>query len=74
MKIQFTNSFHNKTATVSVKDCFAFDEQPERALSYEVYAKGFQETYAKNKLKEIKDKICGSNECKCSGFTTFKKL
>ena len=74
MKIQFSNLFHHKTATIEIKDYFAFDESPITALSFEVYTKGFQETYAKRKLKEIKDKLCGSNDCSCGGHTTFEKL
>jgi len=67
MRATTINKFHGTEAEISIKreysegfsDCLAM-------LDYEVYYHGRDAEYAKRKLKEIKNKLCGAADCKCT--------
>lgn len=70
MKVSLYNKFHNKEAVVSIKKSFCVKSEtkacdPLAMLDYEVYSNGNEKKYAIRKLKEIKDKLCGSDSCQC---------
>lgn len=66
IKVLFRSAFHDRTAFVSVKNVYAASPGGEviSDLSHDAYYLG--DRYAKRKLKEIKDKVCGSDECRCT--------
>lgn len=70
MKVALYNKFHNKFITVSIKDEYCKHSEfracdPLAMLEYEVYDDGSDKKYAQKKLREIKDKTCGSSDCHC---------
>ena len=66
MKITVESKFHNREATITVKDNYK-DKSIDvlGRLDYEVYNRGKDSLYASRKLAEIKRKVCGSKSCQC---------
>lgn len=69
MRYRIENGFHNSSIDVSVKNLYCREGESEvlAALEYAVYA-GEDAGYAKRKLREIKDGVCGSGDCTCGVF------
>jgi hypothetical protein len=67
-KISIFNSFHGTKKTFSIKQCY-LGKDPDfdalAALDYEIYSHGADISYAKRKLKEIKNALCGVTDCRC---------
>ena len=68
MKVQLKNKFHGTKAVVSIKDRYCGRDQVDAlaALDLEVYAAREDAVYARRKLKEIKAKLCGVTDCRCT--------
>jgi len=66
MKIMVDSKFHGREAVVTVKDIYKDESIGVLGrLDYEVYNEGDDAIYAKRKLAEIKQKVCGSKDCQC---------
>jgi len=69
MKIKIKNSFHNTEAMIAIKKRYRKPEWSIMAnLDLEIYCKGDDDPYAKRKLWEIKDELCGSSDCSCEAY------
>ncbi len=73
MKIEITNRFHGKKLIVSVKD-YVWNGKAETVLEMLEADAWYGNPYAKRKLREIKNKTCGSKSCSCGGFNDEKIL
>ena len=58
------SDFHNRSFTTNIKDSYKSTDVLIQ-LDYEIYNHGPDETYAQQKLKTIKHRLCGQPDCKC---------
>jgi hypothetical protein len=67
MKKEIFNRFHDVSAVISIKDIYfrSGNHDALAMLEYEKFSRGDDRIYAKRKLKEIKEKLCGASVCRC---------
>lgn len=72
MKLLFKNKFHKTEAYINIKEEYISGE-PDiiSGLEYANYSR--IDPYAKKKLKEIKNRLCGMTDCECGGWHTVGK-
>jgi len=69
MKIKFKNRFHNTEVTLAIKKRYLSTVWAiTTSLNYEVYCKGDDAPYAKRKMQEILDALCGGSDCSCEAY------
>ena len=78
MKYEVSNSFHDTEAIVSVKSEYCIDEggwhSPDIWMQFEIYNHGDDAAYCRRKLREVKNKLCGSDSCECGGAQKWTRI
>ena len=77
MKFLVYNSFHDREAIISVKAAYCTDDgehSPDTWMQFEIYNHGDDAAYCRRKLREVKNKLCGSDSCECGGAQKWTRI
>jgi len=75
MRYIVTNGFHATEVEIMIRDGEKYEAIGDRDVMIGLESSAFSDcdAYAIRKLREIKDKVCGSRECKCGGATVASR-
>lgn len=75
MKVTFTNKFHGTSVTLSIKPNYTDTGLPFKSdLMEDLMGQAFLgDNYARRKLREIKNALCGISDCRCSTHVLTEK-